>query len=477
MAATTLIIDWKAATDKPPLTVVVEPSPVLVGDPLTISLYSAYKHRLESPYSGLGAKSSKTEKDIVEVIDLSGSNEVTTKFPIESIVSAVAAIALVDEATRKVVLAAGLPLDKLITVVNQKLKIDNALKLHGSIKLTYKTFPVQKWQHNPFTEQGAAVLFAFNETVKTFENVTFTISAREKNGQDGIKIQGYPFNYVITSETYAKFIVFPASKKAIVKTNAGEVTKKEDISYKIEKERIDFQGKKANASFFIDNKISFIGYFFDGKHNVVNPSFTVSDGELVASVECYGVGFLTYQTKGTVYDYKAQHTVDNTGLFPSHSTLVGTIFAFDPDKVGIAATYDIPLAQPVSTNIENMIEVYREVLVIGKDSYEMPDCTPPYPDGNTYTHYPNSPTIPPMGEAYAVTKWFHETVSVRGSVLYHENAMPSWTTPVTYPDDFIGVKYKLNHQIPEQPTAEISQQIIDELNQAKAKLIEKYGIV
>jgi hypothetical protein len=483
MPATTHIINWKSGVDttKPPLTIITAPDSIVAGDEITISLYSATQYNLLSPYNGLSSKTiASANPSIDEVIELSGSAEINAKYPVASLVSAIAAIPLVDELTHKVVINAGQPLGALVSVVNQRLVINSTLKLHGGIQAVYNTFPAQQWTHKPFAKKCSALLFAQNTVDLSYENVPLSIGERSSSTNDSIRIEGYPIVYHFSTNPYAGFIVFPARANAIVKADYGWVVKRPDISYLIEREKVTFAGKTANAAFFIDKKLTFTGYFFNAKHEVVIPKFTVSAGNLASDIDCYGTGFLTYETLGTVYDYNAQITVDNTGPFGSWLTVVGNVFAFDPEKVGIAATYEIPL-NTIGENLtrEIMIEVYREVLVVGKDIFEVPDGTPAYPDGNNYTHYSGLPDNqkPPLGEAYAVTRWVHESVFIINGAVNHEFEVVNWSLPASDADPFLGVVYKMTDKIPTTSSLDYPQQVLDELNKEKADLIVKYNIV
>jgi len=480
MPATTHIIDWKLGIDananKPPLTIITDPESIQVGDVISISLYSAYPYQLISPYNGLSSKTVKAgsgNKAIEDVIDLSGSTDVSAKFPIASVVSAVAAIALVDETTRQVVLSAGMPLGALVSVVNQKLVINSALKLHGSIKLIYKTFDAQQWTHSSFAQKGAALLFAYNETFANYENVPLTISERAKESRDSIKIDGYAKS---TAQAYAGFIVYPSDANPLVLTDAGSTSPTGIVSHIISREQISFSGKTASASFVIDSLIDFRGYFFDAKHNVVSPSVSVSDGELAANIDCYGVGFITYKTSGATYDYFAKKTSNNSGgLYPSWTTTIGTIFAFDRDKVGIAATYDIPPIELVGVNRESVLEVYRDVIVVGEQMFEMPDGATAYPDDNDYIAYPMAGDKPPLGEAYAVTQWVHESIYVSNGNVVSDLLAVTYYAPTPVEQAF-PAKFKLTDNIPTEASEDFPQSVIDELWQTRADLIAKYGI-
>jgi hypothetical protein len=473
VVATTHIIDWQAASanaDKPPFVAVIEPSLPVVGDPLTISVYSAYPHTLTSPYNGLGAKTvNAKDKDIVEIIDLSGSTDVSTKFPIASVVSAVAAIALVDEANRQVVVFSSMPLNNLLSVVNQKLKINSALKLHGSIKLTYRTFSVQQWQHEPFSDSGSVILFAHNETLQNFETVAFSVSQKNET----IKIEAYPTTGEFSYTPYAHFIVFPVNNNLIIKSDGGAVHKQGDVSHIITSEEVIFSGSNSiNASFSIDTFKKCTGLFFDAVGNIIHPEFKAENGMLVSDVECYGSGSLDYATQGTVYSYDAE--IKTTHL-PSgavdNQVTIGSVFVFDPSKSGIAASYKIPQYQQTITNPIIFCRVYSEYIIQETKRFELP---PNFPTDNVFPNMPNADAVPEIDVTTLSVERTHTVgryYSTGGSIDI-EKEINRWYEPYHGMTEQPDVKYKMQESIPDSASEVDKQQMQRKINELKAS----YGI-
>jgi len=475
-AAITHVINWKSNADalKPPLTIITDPESINTGDVIKISLYSAYPHDLISPYDGLGSKSVAPDSDnlpITEVIELSGSSDISTKFPIASASSMLAALPLVDEVTRKIIVHAGMPLGAIVRVVNNQLKIDDSLKLHGSIRIVYRTFNAQKWTHQPFLQKGNALLFSYNKTLAIYEDVPLSINERSNTGNDSIKINYYPNpSTVFSYERYAYFIVFPASKNAIIKTDFGKAERQGEVSYLVEKERISFSGKEANAEFFINNLSSFKGFFFDGKGKIIEPSFHVDGGILKSSVDCYGTGYLSYSTLGTVYAYSAEKTQkDVLGGGLEISVKIGSIFAFDPVKIGIAATYDIPVMSTEQVNPIEFCRIYSEYVVQEQQAYELP---PNFPTDNIY---PSQPTgnFPSIDETSLIIERTHIIGNYfSGGGIDTQSYVVNWLDPYTGNTDNPDLVYKVKENIPEDADEYTKQLMRDKIKELKVK----YGI-
>lgn len=472
MAATTHIINWKSSANKPPLTIITDPESIYVGDMISISLYSAYPYNLISPYKGLGSKTVAADSEnqlIDEVVDLSGSSDVAAKFPIASVSGIMAAIPIVDEITRTVVVEAGFPLGALVSVVNQQLVIDPTLKLHGSIRLVYKTFNAQKWTHRAFAKKGSALLFAQNTLTMDYENVPLSISEKTNTANDSIKIESYPtskFGY----DPYAHFIVYPASKNVRILTDHGKTKRLRNESHKIKREQISFSGTEASASFIIDSFDKFTGYFFDGKGQVISPSFSLSGGILKANMECYGTGFLSYQTAGGVYQYSAEVAKKDVlgGGLETQITL-GTIFAFDPDKKGIAATYDIPQNSVDAVNPTDFCTVYTEMLLQEGGAFEKP---PNFPTDNLFPSGIVGDGII-VGDPYLIQKRIHAVGKLYGNdTMDVDTMLVNWETPWGGSEIQPDAVYHIDESIPSDASDYAKEQMQAKIKDLKAK----YGI-
>lgn len=472
MAATTHIINWKSSANKPPMTIVTDPESIYVGDVISISLYSAYPYNLLSPYKGLGSKTVAADSEnqlIDEVVDLSGSSDVAAKFPIASVSGIFAAIPIVDEVTRVVVVEAGFPMGALVSVVNQRLVIDTMYKLHGSIRLVYKTFNAQKWTHRAFAKKGSTLLFAQNTLTMDYENVPLSISEKTNSANDSIKIEGYPtskFGY----DPYAHFIVYPASKNVKILTDYGTVKGLRTEIHKIKKEQISFSGKEASASFVIDQIDKFTGYFFDDKGQVISPDFNLSDGILKSNLECYGTGFLSYQTAGTVYQYSAKvQKKDVPGGGLETEITLGTIFAFDPLKKGIAATYDIPQNSVDAINPTDFCTIYTEMLLQEEGAFEKP---PNFPTDILFPSGISGDGII-IGDPYLIQKRIHAVGKLYGNDSMDVDTMlVNWESPWGGSEINPDAVYHIDENIPSDASDYAKEQMQSKIKELKAK----YGI-
>lgn len=474
---TTHVIDWTttANANKSPLTIVTEPDSIKVGDKIKVLLFSAYPHKLISPYNGLGSKAIvANDKPQNEVIELSGSLDIATKYPIKSISSLIAALPIVDENTRAIVVQAGASCSHLVAVINQQLKILNPqLKLHGSIRAVYDTFDAQVWTHNAFAQAGKALLFAENEQTAEIETVPLAIAERPSQTVS-FKIEAYPLQGAFSVTNYAWFIVFPTDKNAILKVDYGTITRQGDVSHSVEKERISFSGTEATASFLIEKLVTFKGYFFDGKGKVIEPKFRVTDGKLVADKPCYGTGFLTYFAKGTVYSYAAESETKDivTGAYRGKDTniKIGTVYLFEKGKIGIATSYDIPNISNEREEPAEFFRIYSEYLVQDKKSFELP---PNFPDDNTYPSNPSGELPDTSIESIVLERTHILGNFYSGGGFDTQRYSQPWLEPFSGDENQPDVVYKIKESIPEDADDFTKQLMTQTIERIKAE----YGIV
>lgn len=441
---------------------IIEPSPA-IGDAFEIRIYAPENYQVSSLYGSVSAaalKSSDIQREIISITAVPA-------FPVKQIISNRAANHIIDADTKTISLVFNDAVPEDFT--------DESVNLFGSVEWVYTTFDAQIFTHAALSKAGEYVLFATDANGCTQE-IKFTVS-ESSNSNNGIKIDAYPLRYGSTGfyGLYANFIVYPANKNALVKCDVGTVTRYADVSQLIWRESVSFSGKEADAGFFIDAMLYFSGFFFDGYGNEISPSFSVTDGKLVASVECWGVGYLNYYSTGTVYDYFAQvDTPPGGGVTVS----IGTAFAFDRKQKGIAASYEIPPRESGKSNREDVIIIYRDVIVQGANEFEMPDGTPAWPDGNGYVNYPSALDAdkPAIGDAYAVSPENRHIVFVENGTFFDDESAPFWHKPETV-GQFQGVKWKLKSNIPTEPTATISSALITQLNARLAELQTQYGIL
>lgn len=458
MTATTHIIDWKnksSLSNKPMVTIVTEPDSINVGDVVTIKLYSAYPHELSSPYLGLGAKRvlpDSSNVDLDEIVELSGGSEISCKFPIASVKSIVVGLPIVDETSRAVI--DNDRLSQLITVVNHQLKItDSTVKMHGSIRIIYKTFNAQQWIHSAFLQKGRALLFAHNLTTGDYENVALSINEQTRSVNDSIRIDSYP-TLKFDMTPYAHFIVYPANRRKFIAADVGSVNFVRNEQQTITAEQITFSGKEANASFYIDSLKSFKGFFFDAKGNVISPAFSVSDGKLVANVECWGSGYINYKTTGSIYEYNAEVSITNIPGGGQHMDVqIGTVYAFDWEKKGISASYKIPNVVFESSEPTDFIEIYKEIVIDRNGAWEKPD---------DFTGDENT-----MIQQYVVASGYYYSNGYTDVATYGQENLGVYKNR-----PFSGVKYKMNKNIPTNANAYVQMAVAQKV----ADLTFKYGI-
>jgi hypothetical protein len=475
MAAATIVIDWKSAATKPLLVVKTDPESISVGDSFKVKLFSAYPYDLKSPYDGIGSKKTEASKPITETVELSGSSDINTQYPIKSVLSIKSLLPIIDELKQEAVVAAGDSARSLIKVVNQQLKLTDAtLKLHGSIEVSYETFEAQVWKHNAFAKAGKALLFAKNKTTADVENVPLSISERALQSVS-FKIEPYERNGAFSLDNYAWFIVYPTDKNCLLTVDHGAITRQGDVSDKIEKERINFSGTEANASFLIEKLVTFTGYFFDGKGKVIRPKFRVGKGILKSDMPCYGTGFLTYFATGTVYSYAIEKTYKEFiagGLFPIRQLEIqrGTVFLFEKDKIGISLTYDIPDMQ-AQQHVEpvEFFRIYSEYVVQDKKTFELP---PNFPDDNTF---PSNPAgdLPDKDTPSIVLERTHFLGNLfTGGGIDTQFYSQVWLSPFAGEADNPDIVYKIRENIPADADEYAKQTMEDKIKQAK----EEYGI-
>jgi hypothetical protein len=299
---------------------------------------------------------------------------------------------------------------------------------------------------------------------------THIIDWTSGSGTDSIQIEAYPMAAHIGINPYARLIIYPASANPIVKTDVGTATQISTVSNLIFREKISFSGKTANARFRINALAGNVqGFFFNANNNETNPSFSVKNGVLEASQEVWGSCYINYYSTGVVYEYDAEVV--------GFTTTIGTVFAFHPEKKGIAASYEIP-AHTKGGDREDVIIIYREVIVQGANQFEMPDGTPAWPDDAVYLSYPSAQTDdkPIAGDAYAVQQENRHIVFVENSAFFDDTSSPFWNKPETV-GTFQGVKWKIKSNIPTEPTETIDAGLITQLNDRLLELQNEYGIV
>lgn len=304
------------------------------------------------------------------------------------------------------------------------------------------------------------------KTVKA--STTISVSDSDSTKNESLKIEGYPMAGHAGINPYCNVIIFPASADLIVKATVGTITRKETVSKPIYHEIVNVNGKVNSTSFYINSLAGPVeGTFFDNTTFAeVSPSFSVKDGQLICSLDCSGTAILSYNSYGVVYEYNAN--LEHNAQMVLTKVSIGAILAFIKKRKGIAARYEVPPHNADSRSKEKMAVIVRQVVVVGKDTFEMPDGTPAWPDDAIYTQYQNlqENQKPEVGSSYSVQEWEHETLFIEADSVWSEKAVTRWFNPVQPADvgGFKGVKYKLNSSIPTTPDENYTQDIIDSLN-------------
>lgn len=285
-----------------------------------------------------------------------------------------------------------------------------------------------------------------------------------------ISIEAYTLPDHAGVNPYAGFIISPARANVKVKCDYGSAVFLRNDTREIPNEKVQFSGSTSPVRYYTESLVRFTGFFVDAEFHTINPTFTVEGGVLKSNVPCWGTGFFTYVTIGAVYAYNAQITTDLiTGAV---DTRVGTVFAAVLEVAGVSASYDIPTRTQASLDRLYVLEVSSKVLVVGKDTFEVPDGTPEFPTGNTYLNY-GSPK-PPLGEGWAYTKRVHELVCINKGQVGYDNPVEKWHPPCAG-DKFIGLVCTIEDKIP--PVSQtMPQTLYNELQAIKAALIIKWNI-
>ena len=397
MSSATHIIDWTKydAANKLPLVIETTPSPLYINDVVTINLYCADDYTLISPYNGLSPKSNTAKPDsITETIELSGSSDISAKYPIKSVVALVTAIPLLDENTRSLIDA---PLNQLVQVVNQQLKVADGYKLHGSIKLIYTTFNAQTWTHKAFNKAGNALLFAQNNRTGAIDNVPLSIGENTNNSVDGIRIEPWalPARWGVNNPYHA-FVIYPANRRYDVVPSVGRVEFKNPVEQHIKNEEITFNSKEASTSYKIKRLIRFTGIFWDMNRRRCEPRFRFDNGVIKSDIECFGFGSVEYITDGLMYYYYANVNQGGNG---SVAIEAGVLVVQDIDKKGVGATYTLPATDFILPVEETeFCKIYKKVIMQDDDRvFKVP---PAWSSGdNTYPNY-NGQDLPDPDKSF-----------------------------------------------------------------------------
>lgn len=365
------------------VTVKTEPEQLYVNQDFLIKLYSATDFDLESPYNGLGAKKNSASPTQTQTIELNGSPDLTTDYPIKSLTSVITDIAIVNEDTRKVILTEKESALPCFDVINQALKVKNGLKLHGSVTVTYQTFDAQIWQHSAFRKKGNVLLFRRNTETNDYKNVPLSISDNAESSNIRIEPWALPDRWGINNPYHA-FVIYPANKRYDVVPSIGRVEYKQLVENHIKNEEITFNGKECSTSYKIKRLIKFTGIFWDMNRRRVHPNFRLDNGVIKSDVECYGFASAEYTTDGLMYYYYADVNQGGNG---SVAIEAGVLVVQDIDKKGVGATYTLPSTDFIMPVDETeFCKIYKKVIT--QDDGRVFKVPPSWSSGdNTYPNY------------------------------------------------------------------------------------------
>lgn len=294
-------------------------------------------------------------------------------------------------------------------------------------------------------------------------------------GDDSISIEAYTAINPITNDPYVTVIVFPAAKDLFITVDIGSIEDIEvEASHTPPRAAITFSGRVASAPHYIESMVWMGGYFFDRYGAAITPTFTVKHGKIYSSLECYGTAFITYVTKGKLYEYRA--------LLTASEYTIGTIFAFDKDSPGISAQYTPLVMATEKKDPIDFVTVYSEkVLQEPSDGrpgeFEKP---PNFPTDNIYPGAAGAglSSKPIIGNSYFIEKRVHEY-----GTFYVEGTIDKHVVSVTYLHPYAGaasnpdIVYKLDSKVPEaDPLDPTSVTNIQNMEAYITELRTKYAI-
>ena len=287
-----------------------------------------------------------------------------------------------------------------------------------------------------------------------------------------IRIEAYPMYGHLGWNPYARFTVYPASG-LVVKAQRGVIRSEGSIT-KLVSESVGISKRLTKTGFKIDSLGSATGVFFDSTGRLITPNFSVTDGMLDCGTEdCNGTAIIEYNATVALYEYDADIVPVGDGV----EIRRGLIYAYDSAEPKNIATYEIPANDlMIDSDREDMIIIYREVVVQGAKTFEMPDVD--WDNDNSYSQYPAAleSDKPVASDAWAADEIDRFIVFAENGAIWDDKPALWWYKP-SAPAAFNGVVWKIRDNIPAAPTATISATMITELQAKRAALVTEYGII
>ncbi len=190
--------------------------------------------------------------------------------------------------------------------------------------------------------------------------------------------------FLVLDSTFGSFGIgkrrlrlYPGPRQAKVVTNIGTITKGGLIPQDIDREVIQFSGgTTASTDFPIVNLTSSISSFgggsvFNDQGNLINPTFTVENGQVVSSEPTFGAVELSYQTTFLQIDYEGIITVQTGGVGTAGGAVaqIGTVLAFFNGSV---ATLELTPADFPEDEGTELYKVCSEAVIQEDVLYELP---------------------------------------------------------------------------------------------------------
>jgi len=289
----------------------------------------------------------------------------------------------------------------------------------------------------------------------------------------GIAIEPYPLASPSLTGVLAKVIIYPARRNLRVFTDYGSVAFNATTTNLIESEQVAISGSVngsiASCKYRVQALVSVSGVVFDENNNEIGmPGFTVVNGQLKTSVECYGDLVVTYQALGDVYDYTA-----HTETPPGGGLLIttGVIMAIDLDAHGVAARYEVPAPTFSKDDKVLVARIYRELLIADK-RYEMP--TTFNSTTISYAHYPAANVSELDLDSVKIQKaqaeiWWNGVTAEP----HDADTLIDWAYPTPHGSHFLDVKWQITESIPAGLSSSETADIQSKINALKSK----YSIV
>lgn len=423
------------------------PSSPIIGQKFQITVWAIENYQIQSAY---GTVLSKIKRQSAEEIEIIRPGEILS-FPVKKIISKNIANPILSKISRDVVY------DLTDPPPNDDLRDD----LVGSLKIRYVPVDRQIFVHSALNNPGDYLLYAIDDN-GCVQEIHFSV-AENSSAEPSLSLQAHD-----RTLEFGKFAVrlLPPSNDIYLKVSSGLL--EETISQLVDiKEVIEFNAEQEkSASYPIESTPDIqANFFLDDADNFISLNISISGRKIKLSQRATGQIAIAYKTSARLFNYTPPPFSGGLRKFgiilatnkKTHAKASFDTFVFNSDTPG---------------DSEAMLIVSRDVVVQGKNRFEMP---PLWETNNTYPSYPSAlvDDKPVIGDAFAVETYEAEIVVIeRGSVTsYYPPVI--WYKPTTG-EAFADVKWKLTDLIPAAPTETIDAAMIAQLQTRRAELLVKY---